>query len=104
MAIIDLTFDSLGGGLETLDFIGTPQYAADENVSVTSGNYYLLVTFRRGTDSLSVTGGTVITELSSAIQDMAATNSTYARVAIVKATSNQMKANGFWFYLTEITM
>lgn len=96
-----------GGGsgtLDTFNFVGNPVFISDDTyVNVEIGKYYLLATYRLGTDELTVEGGDIVCQIQTPIYN-SVYNPHYERLAIVKATSNQLRAYGFIYAIVEINL
>ena len=93
-----------GGTLDTFNFVGNPVFISDDTyVNVEIGKYYLLTTYRLGTNELTVEGGDIVCQIQTPIYN-SVYSPHYERLAIVKATSNQLKPYGFIYAIVEIDL
>lgn len=96
-----------GSGVATLDtfnFVGNPVYKTDNTyANVEIGKYYLLTTYRLGPNELIVEGGDIVSQIQPPIYE-SVYGKIYERIAIVKATSNQLRAPAFMYAIVEIDL
>ena len=93
-----------GGTLDTFNFVGNPVFNGDNTyVNVEIGKYYLLATYRLGANELTVEGGDIVCQIQTPIYN-SVYSPHYERLAIVKATSNQLIATNFVYAIVEIKL
>ena len=93
-----------GGTLDTFNFVGNPVFKSDDTyTNVEIGKYYLLMTYRLGTNELIVEGGDIVSQIQTPIYN-SAYSPHYERLAIVKTTSNQLRATAFIYATVEIDL
>ena len=93
-----------GGTLDTFNFVGNPVFISNDTyANVEIGKYYLLTTYRLGLDELTVEGGDIVCQIQTPIYN-SVYSPHYERLAIVKATSNQLRPYGFIYAIVEINL
>ena len=93
-----------GGTLDTFNFVGNPVFISDDSyTNVEIGKYYLLITYRLGENELTVEGADIVCQIQTPIYN-SVYNPHYERLAIVKATSNQLRATNFIYAIVEIDL
>lgn len=93
-----------GATLDTFNFVGNPVFISNDTyANVEIGKYYLLTTYRLGTNELTVEGGDIVSQIQTPIYN-SAYSAHYERLAIVKATSNQLRATNFIYAIVEIDL
>ena len=93
------------GTLDTFNFVGNPVFISDDTyANVEIGKYYLLITYRLGTNELTtVEGADIVSQIQTPIYE-SVYGKNYQRIAIVKATSNQLRPYGFVYAIVEIDL